>query len=365
MWQANASTNCASCAPAAGDNASLAIGMTGLVMEHGYQGRINEQSRLASEHLALIESIGDPNLTVGLSFAAVYARAERGEWGDMLRWSQTAIDLADGDPSKGNMMLGSPLALALAQRAVARCCLGRPGWGDDMKHGIAMARSADHISYVTAVGYVYWPGIPMGALRPDDHAMGEIDNALRIAERSSDDIALAYARITVSLALVHRQAAAERDRGQKLLAEISELLLHRRGYTVSELPIVNIYLAREKARRGDRNEAIPLMRTAVDDMFGQGLLAWGVPATGVLVETLLDRGTGGDVAEADAAFERLAGAPTDDGSAMRDIWLLRLRALLAQAHGDAATYAHFRDHCRDMARTLGFEGHIAWADAMP
>jgi len=350
---------------AAGDNASLAIGMTGLVMEHGYQGRINEQSRLASEHLALIESIGDPNLTVGLSFAAVYARAERGEWGDMLRWSQTAIDLADGDPSKGNMMLGSPLALALAQRAVARCCLGRPGWGDDMKHGIAMARSADHISYVTAVGYVYWPGIPMGALRPDDHAMGEIDNALRIAERSSDDIALAYARITVSLALVHRQAAAERDRGQKLLAEISELLLHRRGYNVSELPIVNIYLAREKARRGDRNEAIPLMRTAVDDMFGQGLLAWGVPATGVLVETLLDRGTGGDVAEADAAFERLAGAPTDDGSAMRDIWLLRLRALLAQAHGDAATYAHFRDHCRDMARTLGFEGHIAWADAMP
>ena len=350
---------------AAGDNASLAIGMVGLVMEHAYQGRMHEASRLASEHMALIESIGDPNLTVGLSFAAVYAKAESAEFGDVLRWSQMAIDLADGDPSKGNMVFGSPLALALVQRAFARFCLGRPGWGDDMKHGMAMARSADPLSYVTAVGYIYWPGIPTGVLRPDDHAIREIEDALRIAERSSDDIALAYARITVGLALVHRQAAAERDRGQKLLAEIREMLMPRRGYNVSELPAVNIYLAREKARRGDRDEAIPLMCAAVDDMFCKGLLAWGVTATGVLVQTLLDRGADGDVAEAEAAFERLAAAPTADGSAIRDIWLLRLRAVLARAHGDDAAYAHFRDRYRDMARTLDFEGHIAWAKAMP
>ena len=50
---------------------------------------------------------------------------------------------------------------------------------------------------------------------------------------------------------------------------------------------------------------------------------------------------------------------------MREIWLLRLRALLARAHGDATAYAHLRDRYRDMARTLGFEGHIAWAEAMP
>jgi hypothetical protein len=34
------------------------------------------------------------------------------------------------------------------------------------------------------------------------------------------------------------------------------------------------------------------------------------------------------------------------------------------AHGDDAAYAHFRDRYRDMARTLGFEGHIAWAEAL-
>jgi hypothetical protein len=71
------------------------------------------------------------------------------------------------------------------------------------------------------------------------------------------------------------------------------------------------------------------------------------------------------VAEAEAAIERLAAAPTDDGLAVRDIWLLRLRAPLARAHGDAAAYADYRDRYRDMATSLGFEGHMKWAEAMP
>jgi hypothetical protein len=126
-----------------------------------------------------------------------------------------------------------------------------------------------------------------------------------------------------------------------------------------DLPIVNVCLAGERARRGDRDNAIPLMRAAVDHLFREGrLLAWGVPATGVLVETLLDRGSQGDVGEAEAAIERLAAAPADDGVAVRDIWLLRLRALLARAHGDSVAYADFRDAYRDMARTLGFEARV-------
>jgi hypothetical protein len=92
---------------------------------------------------------------------------------------------------------------------------------------------------------------------------------------------------------------------------------------------------------------------------------WRDPATGVLVETLLDGGADADVAEAEAAIERLAAAPTDDPLAVRDIWLLRLKALVARAHGDAAAYAHFRDRYREMARSLEFDGHIARAEAMP
>jgi hypothetical protein len=91
----------------------------------------------------------------------------------------------------------------------------------------------------------------------------------------------------------------------------------------------------------------------------------GVPVTGVLVETLLDRGTDGDVPEAEAAIERLAEAPADEGLVIRDIWLLRLRALVARAHRHDAAYAQLRDRYRDMATSLGFEGHIAWSEAMP
>jgi len=350
---------------AAGDKASLAIGMAGLVIDHGFHDRMREASRLASEAMALIESLGDATLTVGLSFAAIYAKMESAESSDMLRWSQRVIDLADGDPSKGNLLFGYPVAHAFTTRAIGRYCLGRPGWRDDLRHSVAMARSSDPTSYAAVVAYAYYVGIPQGVVRSDDSVIREIEDALRIAERSGDDFALAMARMTLGVALVHRPTATDRDRGQTLLAEVSEVLLGG-GYMLGDLPLVEVYAARERARRGDRDGAIPLTRATAGHLFREGqLLLWGIPATGVLVETLLDGGADGDVAEAEAAIERLAAAPSDDGLALRDIWLLRLRALLARAHGDAAAYAQLRDRYRDMATSLGFEGHIAWAEAMP
>ncbi|MGC1736931.1 ATP-binding protein [Mycobacterium sp.] len=349
---------------AAGDKASLAIGMAGLVIDHVFQDRLRQASQLASEAWALIESVGDPTLTVGLSFAPIYAKMESAQWCDVLGWSQRVIDLADGDPSTGDFIVGSPLAVAFGTRTMAGYFLGRAGWRDDLRHGLAMARSADPMSYALVVTYVYTGGIPYGVLRPDHSAMRESEDALGIAERSGDDHALTLARMTLGLALVYRPTASERDRGHKLLAEVSEAFL-RSGHYLCELPIINVHLARERARRGDRDEAIPLLRAAVDHLFREGhLLTWGIPATGVLVETLLDRGADGDVAEAEAATERLAVAPADEGLVIRDIWLLRLRALLARARGDAAANAHLRDRYRDMAKSLGFEGHIAWAEAM-
>ena len=199
---------------AAGDKASLAIAMAGLVMDHAFRDRLREASRLASEAMALIESVGDPTLTVGLSFTPIYVKGESGEWCDVLRWSQRVIDLADGDPSKGNFIIGSPLAHAFATRAMARYCLGRPGWRDDLRHGLAMARSADPMSYAMVVTFAYEFAIANGVLRPDDSAVREIEDALRIAERSGDDFALTVARLTLGVALVHRHTDAERDRGQ-------------------------------------------------------------------------------------------------------------------------------------------------------
>ena len=107
------------------------------------------------------------------------------------------------------------------------------------------------------------------------------------------------------------------------------------------------------------------MRAAVDHLFREGrLLWWGVAATGVLVETLLDRGTDDDVPK---PRRRSTGwrprRPRTDWRSAKS-WLLRPRALLARARGDDVAYRDFRDRYRAMAKSLGFEGHIDWAEAM-
>ena len=85
----------------------------------------------------------------------------------------------------------------------------------------------------------------------------------------------------------------------------------------------------------------------------------------VLVESLLQRATDADLQEAQAAVSRLASTPTEPGFVLYEIHLLRLRALLARAHGDEAGYRDYRDRYRAWRHRLGFEGHMEWAEAMP
>ena len=49
---------------------------------------------------------------------------------------------------------------------------------------------------------------------------------------------------------------------------------------------------------------------------------------------------------------------------MLEITLLRLRALLSRARGDEIAYLDLVSRYRAMAKSLGFEGHIDWAEAM-
>jgi hypothetical protein len=203
-------------------------------------------------------------------------------------------------------------------------------------------------------------------LAATDPVVREIEDALRIAERSGDDMALVLARAALGVALVHRHTDAERFSAQTLLTEVSESF-QRRGHNLSELPFVNVCLARERARRGTYAEATPRAFAAIDHPDPEGgLLAWtyAVPAMGLLVETLLDRGAEADVVEAEATIERLAAATSEEGLVIRDIWLLRLSALLARARGDDVAYRDLVSRYRAMAESLGFEGHIAWAAAM-
>jgi hypothetical protein len=349
---------------AAGDKLSLAIGMTGLVTELVYAGRTREGSRLASEQMALLESIGDPTPTMALEAIAFCTWADSGEFGQILRWSQTVIDLAGGDPAKGaGFGVGSPLAVALVWRGVARWWLGRPRWRQDLHDAVAMARNSHPTTFSAVTGWTYGMAIYHGVLRADESAVRAIEEAVQSAEGGSDDVSLGLAEYTLGIALLSRDAAADRHRGLELVVRARDFFLRERFFAM--IPVTDLLAAREGARRGDRDDAIPVMRKAVDELHQAGRPFFGVWGTGVLVETLLERGAEGDLAEAQEAIDRLANLPADDGSAIREITLLRLRALLARANGDDKEYCDFRDRYRAMATSLGFEGHMKWAEAMP
>src|SRR6516165_7300430 len=152
---------------AEGDQRALAIGMTGLVVAHYTNARRREASRLASEHIVLLVSIGDPRLTVGLSFAAMLAKQETGEVAEVLLLAQRVIDLADGDPTMGDLIVGSPLAMLIALRGAARWCLGIAGWKEDFHQAIAMAHSFDPATLAGVMWMSYVLAIPYGAVLPD------------------------------------------------------------------------------------------------------------------------------------------------------------------------------------------------------
>jgi hypothetical protein len=214
------------------------------------------------------------------------------------------------------------------------------------------------------IALTYGLSIAAGMLSADDTAMRDIEDALQIIEGSGDDIPLGFARISAGVALVHRDSRPEQDRGLELLGQVRDMCLNGQFY-LSVLAVADVWAAHARVRRGDRDGAMPVLRAAVKDLFSRGQFGYCDTATRVLVETLLDRASDADVAEAKAAIERLAAAPADEGLVIRDIWLLRLRALLARARADDPAYRDYRDRYRDMAKTLGFEGHIAWAKDMP
>ena len=95
------------------------------------------------------------------------------------------------------------------------------------------------------------------------------------------------------------------------------------------------------------------MRTALDLLFERGQFAWGVVASAIFVETLLDRGGEGDLAEAEAVTDRMATAPLEMAPECLDLWLLRMRALLADARGD-------RERLPRLSGSLSRDGHLTW-----
>ncbi|HEX4394048.1 MAG TPA: adenylate/guanylate cyclase domain-containing protein, partial [Mycobacterium sp.] len=235
---------------AAGDKVSLAIGMSGPATELCYAGRTDEASRLASEQMALLGSIGDPTPMMGLAPIAFVNWLGVGEFGKILRWSQTVVDLAAGDPARGaGFGVGSPLAIALAWRGTARWWLGRPGWRQDLHDAVAMARRSNPETLAGAVAWSYGFAMQFGVLRADDSVIRASEDALQTARRASHDRALGLTTYTLAVALLNRDAATDRHRGLELMMQSRDLWLRKRALFL--IPVTDLWGAREKARRGD------------------------------------------------------------------------------------------------------------------
>lgn len=349
----------------AGDKVSLAIGMVGLATELGYSGQAREGSRLASEQMALLESIDDPTPIMALAFVGFANWTDAGELGEMLRWSQKVIELADGDPIKGAAFgVGSPLAVAMTWRASARYWLGRPGWRQDLDEAVALARQINDPTMVTVIlAWTYGWAIHYGVLRADDSAIRMIEESVQTAERTSNDVALVVATYGFGGALLMRDDAADRRHGVEMIVKCRDTAL-RKQVGQQMVPLIELWLARERARCGECDAAIALARNIDEELHAAGRLGAGVWATGVLAEILLERSTQDDLAEAQKTIDRLASLQAADGWAMRDITVLRLQTLLARARGDDAARRRSAADYRAMAESLGFEGHLAWADAL-
>jgi len=345
----------------AGDKRSLAMGMFGQITELVAQARVHEGAQLATENESLLESVGDPEFMLGLSWGTMAVKQETGQFADILRWSQKAVDIADGDPTKADFFVASPLSMVLVFRGYARALLGLPSWREDFDAGLAMARQYDPPGYAAGIAWKYGAVLQHGLLVIDEAAIREMEDALAIADDCGDFNGLGLMKYVLGCALV--LFGFDVERGLHLLSELREMC-GRGQFWKTEIPNIDLLEGREVAINGDPETALPTMRTAVDTLFENGQLGFCSWATGVLVEVLLGRGTEDDVREAEAAIDRLAAAPIDD-LVVRDVMLLRLRALLAEAHGDDAAYRDFRDRYRAMATEYGFEGHMAIAAAMP
>ncbi|MCP9274019.1 adenylate/guanylate cyclase domain-containing protein [Mycolicibacterium arenosum] len=343
----------------AGDKVSLAIGMTGLATELAYTGRSPEGSTLASEQMSLLESIGQPALTMALAVIGFVNWGDAGRTDELLRWSHAVVELADGDPTRGaGFGVGSPLAAALAARSVARSWLGLDGWRQDQHDALAMARHRDPTTVGFVVAWTHGLAILHGMLQADDVAVLAGEEAVRIARDASNDHALVLASSALSIALMHRTSTTEQDRGVEQLARLRDTVLRQHGPFL--VPIADAFIARATAERGDVDAALGTLRAAVAELQGAG--RHSVAAASMLVQTLLERGADADLVEAEEAIGRMTSR--HDGSAVVEITLARLRALLAGARDDAGTYRDAAAHYYALADSLDFEGHLSWARDM-
>ena len=216
---------------AAGDKPSLAIGMAGLALEHNAPrpgaggvaaglrnhgaGRVDRQADLDDRAVPRSDQYQVSDRRDGRGAALVADRHRPGRRRPHQREHSFSVRRW-----RSRWHRAAPPGGRWAVR----------GGATTYDRALAMARGADPMSHAVVIMYAYGFAIAGGVLLADDAALRDIEEALEITERSSEDFALGWARWALGVALVHRDSPAERERGLAVLGQVRDMCLHGRFY---------------------------------------------------------------------------------------------------------------------------------------
>ena len=343
------------------DREALAVAMFGQTAHLAMHYQFDAAANLSAELLALAESIDDVDVVMGAAYVSLYAEYQTSRMDNLLARAQRVIDLCAGDLNRGNRFTGSPLVSAMMLRGVARCAKGVTGWREDLAHASQLAHSGEPTAVAIAMTYKHIFGMGSGVFVADQAALDETAELLESATRFADDFTLSCAQLTHGFVLTFLDSPL-RDEGFDLLDRACAAAADDR-YITAAAPTANHRRARHLLDSGDVAGALELARSNMEFGFASGDMITRFPSTSVVVDALLQRGQEGDIDQAAAAIDRLAAAAA--GYTHQELALLHMRALVADARGDRTGYCDLRDSYRNMARSLGFAGHLATAEAMP
>jgi adenylate cyclase len=335
-----------------GDLLSLAMGMAGMVTSLALiHGRPRDAAALAAELAELIDRIDEtaPERAEML-LAVAFAHYVTGSVEEALRAVNRLREMVPAPAA-------TDLAPAMCLAGVMKVISGRRGEGrHDLEAGLRLARAEDPVTYAIALGYQS-DLVMLGFDLTDEALVNETGDALRLAESFGDAYALSLARWAHGSALL-RSGDPRRETGIELLHQSRSSGLDIYG------SLLDAELAVDMVRHGRRDVPIEALNATVRAEIESGETLFVGYSLAVLVQLLASQGGSDGVAQAQDMVARFEADLPGVREPAVQLWLLRCRALLANAVGDVVGYEEYVTRYRDLAEELDARGHLAVAEQL-
>lgn len=338
-----------------GDLTSFALGMAGRVWSLGVNdNRVPEAVALGMEIESIVADVECDAATMSIILISLaFARFASCDFDTATQKIDSILALPHEEPVV-------ELSVANTLRGVMELCSGANDEGHQhLRVGIDRARVLTPVSYAASLAYWVTMLAAIGMYRADD-LVGEMRIALRRAESFGDLFGIIAAQWAYGSALL-RARTQSHDEAITVLEEARAGIVKHRMWTLA-LTTIGPDLALEAARKGQLDEAISDLRNSVRWQLTGGSRVFEGYASEALIELLIARGTGDDLAEArrvvDDWEQRRPGYPA------LDLWWLKSRALLARAEGDSGGYAGLARQYLAACESLHALGRLEQAQQM-